>query len=427
MAWRDEWPSGLDGSPYDGLHLWDLIHNGQSPFEGAWDINLLVREIEEKLNTRVTDIPKVSGGANNYGFHIRTSDRQDMVARLARGDVNMPNFDGFSIEQQIPEVQFEAATYELLRSEPEITASRLLYYRAPVKKPGIAVEKPVDILGRRLMVFEKAEAVDNLWSVLSINGKYTLIDRLAHIRAALFHYDPPLEFAAKYLHERTFDFKPKSLSMPVTPTRDFFIHVLEEKIKATIGNQGDMIGWEDDEETVGPIALAAKESLLRAIPYITPPELTNPETSLYRLVLEHGDFGIHNASMSKNASGEPIITSLYDWETACVVPALLSDPSVSVKQLDLIVDEMGGPSVADIPETSTLADVEMYTAWSKHYSTKLFDEAPDYKVAIEAGKDVRDLWFSLRDWHGGNSEEFFGELGAWAEKRKKELGVSSID
>ena len=50
---------------------------------------------------------------------------------------------------------------------------------------------------------------------------------------------------------------PKSLSLPINPTREFWIHVLESKIEATIRNEGDMIGWEDDEEMVGPIALAA--------------------------------------------------------------------------------------------------------------------------------------------------------------------------
>ena len=93
-------------------------------------------------------------------------------------------------------------------------------------------------------------------------------------------------------------------------------HVLEAKIKATIRNEGGMIGWESDEETVGPRALAAKESLLRAIPYLLPPDA--PEASLYRLVLEHGDFGIYNTTITKQESGEPLLTSLFDWETACI-------------------------------------------------------------------------------------------------------------
>jgi len=56
---------------------------------------------------------------------------------------------------------------------------------------------------------------------------------------------------------------------------------------------------------------------------------------------------------------------------------------------------------------------------------KLYKQAPDYEIAIGAGKDVRYLWFALRNWRGGDSEEFFGGLGTWAEKRMKELGVAS--
>ena len=48
---------------------------------------------------------------------------------------------------------------------------------------------------------------------------------------------------------------------------------------------------------------------------------------------------------------------------------------------------------------------------------------PDYEKVIRAGKDARHLWFALRDWRGDDPEAYFGELGAWAEKRMKELGV----
>ncbi len=37
--------------------------------------------------------------------------------------------------------------------------------------------------------------------------------------------------------------------------------MLESKIKATSRNEGDMVGWEDDKEIVGPIGFAAKQSL----------------------------------------------------------------------------------------------------------------------------------------------------------------------
>jgi hypothetical protein len=56
----------------------------------------------------------------------------------------------------------------------------------------------------------------------------------------------------------------------------------------------------------------------------------------------------------------------------------------------------------------------------------LFELAPEYRVAVERGRDVRYLWFALRDWSGGNAEEFFGGLGEWAERRLAELGVEGV-
>ncbi len=66
MYMRDEWPSTPNGDAYDGRHLLDLVRNGQSPFDGVWDLKLLIREIEENLHTEATDIPTVDKGSNNY-------------------------------------------------------------------------------------------------------------------------------------------------------------------------------------------------------------------------------------------------------------------------------------------------------------------------------------------------------------------------
>lgn len=99
-----------------------------------------------------------------------------------------------------------------------------------------------------------------------------LLNQLASMRAALFHYNPPPHFVAKYLLSRLFKFMPKSLYLRVAPTRDFWIHVMESKIHATIRNKEDIIGWESDNKTVGPVALAAKRSLLHALPQIMPSE-----------------------------------------------------------------------------------------------------------------------------------------------------------
>ncbi|KAG5749517.1 hypothetical protein H9Q69_008737 [Fusarium xylarioides] len=437
MPWRDEWPSTCSGEPYDGKHLLDLIRSGKSPFDGVWDVGLLVREIEEKLDTKVTDIPMITKGSNNYGFYIKTSNKPDMVARLARGDVNMPGFDGFPIDLQASEARFEVAVYNLLKQEPGVRISRLLYSRIPIQHPGSMFAIPQDLAGRRLFVFESSAGSNNVWADLSPTERVwpspfylyhtrakrleqlLLLDQLARIRAALFSYNPPREFAAEYFLDRLFKFKPDSLSIPVAPTREFWVHVLEAKIRATIRNEGDMIGWEDDEETVGPIALAAKHSLLHAVQLILPAD--TPDGSLYRFVLEHGDFGIHNMTITRLESGQPLVTSVFDWETACIWPAILSDPLVAAGPVDLIAGEDGSSAVTRLPENATQADVEDYTSWASHYIKKLYHEAPGYETAIQAGKDFRYLWYALRDWRGGNSEEFFGVLGEWAETRIRKL------
>ena len=55
-----------DGSDYDGRNLLPLTRDGHSPFADRWDVNLLIREIEDELGTQVVDIPTVSMGSNNY-------------------------------------------------------------------------------------------------------------------------------------------------------------------------------------------------------------------------------------------------------------------------------------------------------------------------------------------------------------------------
>ena len=194
MAFRDDWPKMQNGIDFHGKQLLTLVRSGNSPFHGVWDVNLLIREVEKNLGTQVVDIPIIYKGSNNYvrscfqssesdsvlrqtrlcnvqGFHLKLSNQPDIVARLARGDVNMPNFDGFPIEVQVPEARFEVAAYELLRAEPNILASRLLYHRIPVQRIGPRLDVPRDIAGRRLFLFEKAEGENNVWYNLSPEGK----------------------------------------------------------------------------------------------------------------------------------------------------------------------------------------------------------------------------------------------------------------
>jgi hypothetical protein len=125
-----------------------------------------------------------------------------------------------------------------------------------------------------------------------------------------------------------------------------------------------MIGWEDDDNTVGPIAAAAKQSLLQLIPHIMPRD--GDQTSLYGLVLDHGDFGIHNMSITIDANGQPLVTSLYDWETGCIVPAILSDPLMAVT-VDLVTDEIAAPSITRVPDDATPDGRAQYMTWARQY------------------------------------------------------------
>lgn len=125
-----------------------------------------------------------------------------------------------------------------------------------------------------------------------------------------------------------------------------------------------MIGWEDDDNIVGPVAVAAKQSLLRLIPHIMPADSSH--ASLYRLVVDHGDFGIHNMSITMDANGNPLVTSLYDWETGCIVPTILSDPLMAVA-VDLVTDENAKPSITRVPSDATPSDHVQYMEWTRHY------------------------------------------------------------
>ena len=128
-----------------------------------------------------------------------------------------------------------------------------------------------------------------------------------------------------------------------------------------------MIGWESDDNVVGPIAAAAKQSLLRLIPDFLPFEDRNHNQSLlYRLVLEHGDFGVHNMSIKMNTDGQPIMTSVFDWETAHIVPAILSNPAMAVA-VDLVTDKDAKPSVTRMGDVESAEDLAQYATWAQDY------------------------------------------------------------
>ncbi|KAH6968941.1 hypothetical protein DER45DRAFT_589472 [Fusarium avenaceum] len=418
----DCWPKMPNGKDFDGSDLLNLVRKGSSPFKDNWNVNELLQEIEAHMHAKVVDIPHVSSGSNNMGLHMKLSNQREILVRLGRADVNVPNYDGFPFDTIVRELNFESATYTLLSGHPEIPVSTLLYMRPPVKhESGVDYDVGRSVQGRRLMVFDFSHGRSNVWWQLLPGGKDDLVSQAARLRASLFNYDPPKDFVATFLLQRIFAFMPSELPCPVEPTRDFWLTVFRCKIEATIKNEGDMIGWEYDHNTVGPEALKAKQSILRFLPHMLPSE--ENEKDLYRMVLEHGDFGIHNMSITTEADKNHVhIKSLYDWETGCIWPAMLSDPEMALP-VDLNIDENGKPAITRVSEDETAENRNEYMNHAKNYIEVLYQHAPDFERVTKAGKDARYLWFQLKRWRGDDPEEFFGELGAWAERRMAEKGV----
>ncbi|KAM0219397.1 hypothetical protein ACHAPA_004794 [Fusarium lateritium] len=418
----DTWPTMPDGQEFDGSNLLHLARKGISPFKDNWDVNELLREIEAHMHTTVVDIPHVSWGANNMGIHMKLSDDRDIIVRLGRGDVNMPKYEGRRSDAVISELNFESATYTLLNGHPEIPVSTLLHYRPAVKQEaGSEYDMGKSVQGRQLMVFDYLLGRSNVWDDLLPRGQDDLVSQAARIRASLFNYNPPKDFNATFLLSRIFDFMPSELPCPVEPTRDFWLTVFRCKIEATIRNEGDMIGWESDNATVGPKALKAKQSLLRFLPHMLPSE--ENEEYLYRMILEHGDFGIHNMSITTEADMLHVhIKSLYDWETGCIWPAMLADPEMALS-VDLTADEDGKPVITRVYEDITPEERDEFMKHATNYIEVLYQHAPDWERAVRAAKDVRYFWFQLKRWRGDDPEEFFGGLGDWAERRMVEKGI----
>lgn len=105
------------------------------------------------------------------GFQIKLSDQREVLARLSKTDMNVPNYDGYAETWLHNLVEFEAAVYRLLEGTTGIPSSRLLYFRHARESPGPKTELPQDISGRRLMIFEMSKDNKPLWRVLSKHQK----------------------------------------------------------------------------------------------------------------------------------------------------------------------------------------------------------------------------------------------------------------
>ncbi|KAJ7126489.1 hypothetical protein C8R46DRAFT_59678 [Mycena filopes] len=415
FSWFDEWPQDFTGT---GPGLLAKLQSGGLFRFAVQDV---LQEVEKNLGHKVVEIPSVGNGSNYFGIHVHLDNGLEALVRVRRCDVNWPRYSGFPVDEQAVEVEFEAAMYRLLRGEPDILASHLLYHRKPVQRAERSSgEIPLDLLGRQIFVFEKAEGGKNVWPVEQ-NKRLAILSQCAAIRAALFRFLVPLDFVKLWMPQRPPS--PKVLPNEIQATRSFAVDLLVSKVKEMIKEEGDMIGWESDHNVVGPVAARAKLSLLRLIPLILPFE-TDDDADFYRLVLEHGDFGIHNMTITESGD-TPVVTSLYDFETGHIVPALLSDPQLATP-VDFEVNGDGLPVLSRLPDGAAPEYVAEYEAYAAHYFkvlsvTTLDERAPSYLPAIKAGKDARHLWFALKAWRGDDPEEYFGELGSWADRRWQEL------
>ncbi|KAF8170677.1 hypothetical protein K438DRAFT_1853678 [Mycena galopus ATCC 62051] len=424
-AW-DDWPAD-----FDGTGLFQSINSVDEPPIFRFDVHKVLDEVEDQVGGVVVDIPKVGKGSNYFGMHLRLANGADILggadilARLARCDVNWlrRNAEEMSelVQQQVSEVEFEAEVYRLLRPDRRILTPSLLYCRAPAYNPGAMHEihrlPPRNILGRALFVFEKMQGVNNIWPD-DTTKRFSILEQCARIRAALFSFHLPADFIASWLTRRPPC--PTSILVDIAPTREFAIAFLAAKINETIPDEGGFIGWEEDQNVVGPVALKAKQSLLRLLPWILPPETEQDRGDFYRLVLEHGDFGIHN--MTITTTDPPTVTSLYDWEMGHIVPAILSDPQIAV-YVDLEIDLEGEPMISRVWEGISVEDRRDYLSCAKHYFQTLGEHAPEYMDAVKAARDARRIWLALKSWRGDDAEKYYGTLGSWAEERLSQFVV----
>ncbi|KAJ6591173.1 hypothetical protein DFH09DRAFT_1420151 [Mycena vulgaris] len=244
------------------------------------------------------------------------------------------------------------------------------------------------------------------------------------MRAALFRLDVPLDFVKLWLPQCPPN--PNVLPGDIEPGRNLAIHFLASKVEEVIKNEGDVIGWEPDHNVVGPIAANAEQSVLRLIPVILP--VDENQGGSYRLVLEHGNFGIHNMSVTE--ANTRIVTSVHARETGHIVPA-----SCSVRSTNEHWDRLGNKRrrlsllVRNAYEHARhyFRVTHFYLAPHPKLNVTLIlnERAPQYIPAIEAGKDARYVWFAFNTWREEILKSTLGKLRSWADRRWQELVVHS--
>ncbi|EQK99155.1 3-hydroxybutyryl-CoA dehydratase [Ophiocordyceps sinensis CO18] len=270
------------------------------------------------------------------------------------------------------------------------------------------------IIGRGLFLFEKAsgQGYDYVrWRALSPAQKNFLLAQSAQAPARLFEYWLPAEYAWTWLPVRLAELQQRQASRDVAPTRDFCEYMMHARIDFALARFAPRA-----------LDLFSRVATVRGIlHWLVPRVLPHAgnglsEAALYRLVLDHGDFGMHNMTIATDKRGWPWITSVYDWEGASIVPAVLSEPKMVVTA-DLVLDDEGEPTVSRWGDGDSLPRMDEYLGWSREYYRELFRQSPEYQRVIEASKDARIIWFAMRGLETAEPGALFSRLYEWAKQQ----------
>jgi hypothetical protein len=268
------------------------------------------------------------------------------------------------------------------------------------------------------------------------------------MRAALFNFEVPRDLAGFWFWNRLPALQPAATKQDVAPTREFCIELFKTKLETVLRQDGDAFG---EASNLSPAAALAKDLILEVIPRILPQgtgaDAKEYEHKLYRFVLEHGDFGIHNMDIFEGRTERPLVTGLHGWNNAHLMPAILADLNVCV-QVTLTVDEdVGMPAMTDMPSTLTTEEMIHMAPWPKQYfevseeapakdppvrmdpdawarnpsadwyTQPLFKMAPDYGCIIDDGRRARYLWSALHYFDDDDPEGSWKDLGEWASEQ----------
>lgn len=171
-----------------------------------------------------------------------------------------------------------------------------------------------------------------------------IFDCLVRARAALFRYDPPLDFCVKHFQELfPTIFARGHIPVPVTPTREFWLFILRSLIETVVRDEGEVLGLITEGKAAGQGASRYRNALLTLLPHILPPE--DIERPLYRFVIDRRDFGFHNLQIDISSTGESMVVErahFDNWSRPCILPAFLSDPSLFLPTVKAIENIGGG-------------------------------------------------------------------------------------